>query len=129
VRITPFYAAACAVLLVALAAHISRLRGTLHVGLGDGGVKQLQRAVRAHGNLAEFLPTALLLMIIVELQGAPPLVLHALGIALVVARLAHAFGVLRSSTASPGRFFGTAVTWTMILAAAGVSVYYAIARV
>ncbi len=126
IRVTPLYAAASGVLLVAFAAYISRLRGQLQVGLGDGGAKILQRAVRVHGNFAEFVPLALLLMLAAELQGAPPIVLHALGISLVAARIAHAVGVYKSSGTSPGRFLGTALTWTMILANGGVCVYYAL---
>ena len=125
-RITPYYAAASALMLVGFAAYISRMRGTLHVGLGDGGLKLLQRAIRVHANFAEFVPTALVLMVIAELQGAPPLVMHALGVALVVARVAHAIGLYRGSGTSPGRFIGTALTWTMILGNAGVCVYYAL---
>ena len=60
-------------------------------------------------------------------KGSPPFVVHALGVALLVARAAHAAGVYRSSGTSPGRFFGTALTWTMILGNAGVCVYYALA--
>ncbi len=127
IRATPLYAAASGVMLIGFAAYISRLRGQLHVGLGDGGAKVLQRAVRVHGNFAEFVPLALLLMLTAELQGAPPVVLHALGVALLVARAAHAAGVYRASGTSPGRFFGTALTWTMILGNAGVCVYYALA--
>lgn len=127
IRVIPFYAAASSIMFIGFSAYISRLRGQLHVGLGDGGAKILQRAVRVHGNFAEFVPLALLLMLIAELQGSPPFVVHALGVALLVARAAHAAGVYRSSGTSPGRFFGTALTWTMILGNAGVCVYYALA--
>jgi uncharacterized protein len=126
IRVTPLYAAASGAMFIGFSAYISRLRGQLHVGLGDGGAKILQRAVRVHGNFAEFVPLALILLLIAELQGAPPLVVHALGVALLVARVAHAAGLYRSSGTSPGRFFGTALTWTMILGNAGVCVYYAL---
>jgi uncharacterized membrane protein YecN with MAPEG domain len=127
IHVTPLYAAASGVMLVAFGGYVARLRGQLHVGLGDGGAKILQRAVRVHGNFAEFVPTALLLMLMAELEGAPPFVLHALGGSLVLARVAHAAGLYRSSGNSPGRFFGVALTWTMIVGNAAVCVYYALA--
>ncbi len=126
IRATPLYAAASTLLFVGFSAYVSRLRGQLQVDLGDGGAKVLQRAVRVHGNFAEFVPFALLLMLLAELEGAPPLVMHALGVSLVVARVAHAAGLYTTSGTSAGRFFGTAMTWTMMFAAACVDVYYAV---
>lgn len=127
IRVVPLYAAASSLMMIGFAAYVSRLRGQMQVGLGDGGAKVLQRAVRVHGNFVEFVPFALILMLAAELQGAPAIVVHALGIALLVARAAHAQGVYKTSGTSPGRFFGTALTWTMLVANAGVCVYYAFA--
>jgi len=128
IHVTPLYAAASGVMVVGMAAYISRLRGQLHVGIGDGGAKLLQRAIRVHGNFPEFVPLALLLLLLAEVQGAPPLVTHALGGSLMVARITHAVGLYRSSGTSPGRFFGTALTWTMIVANSGVCAFYALTQ-
>ncbi len=44
-----YFAAALALLLVALSINISRLRIAHKISFGDGGIKELTAAVRAHG--------------------------------------------------------------------------------
>jgi uncharacterized membrane protein YecN with MAPEG domain len=126
VRIAPIYGAICAVMLVALAARVARMRVTYRVGLGSGTERRLERAIRVHGNFAENVPIALLLLVLAELQGAPAWLLHALGASLVAGRILHAQGLTRSSGASFGRFVGTSLTWTTLLVNAGVCVWRAI---
>ena len=71
-----------------------------------------------HGNAAEYVPLALLLMLVFEINGGSARWLHALGIALVVGRLAHAQGLEQSNGVSPGRLVGNVLTWSVILIAA-----------
>jgi len=114
--ITGSYAALIALLVVALAARVVRLRWRLKVGIGDGGQPVLARAIRAHGNLIENAPLVLLLLLLAELCGAlPPAGLHAAGGVIVLGRLLHAVGLSRSAGTSPGRFLGTALTWLALL--------------
>lgn len=61
---------------------------------------------------------ALLLIFLVESSAARPLLVHALGAALLVARLAHAFGVSREPEDFRFRVFGMVLTFTVILASA-----------
>ena len=72
VPITALYAGVCAFVLLALAARVIRLRWALKVGIGDGGERTLNRAIRVHGNAAEYVPIALVLMLVAEL-GQPDL--------------------------------------------------------
>lgn len=118
--ITLFYAGVLALLLLVLSARVAMVRRRLQVGLGTGGERELQLAVRAHANFCEYVPLALLLLLLLELSAAfPPWVLHLLGIVLVVARVGHGmFGLNRSPGASLGRFWGTLVTWLVIAASA-----------
>ncbi len=48
-----YSAAALALLLVALSINISRLRIAHKISFGDGGIKELTAAIRAHGNTLE----------------------------------------------------------------------------
>jgi uncharacterized membrane protein YecN with MAPEG domain len=80
VPVTALYAGLCALLLLVLAAQISRHRMTLKVGLGDGGHPPLMRAVRVHGNAVEWMLPMLLLLLIAELNHASQWFLHACGI-------------------------------------------------
>lgn len=118
--VSPVYAALAAVLLVVLALRVALRRGAAQVGLGDGGDAELVRRVRAHGNAAEHLPIALLLLVLLELGGLGAVWLHGFGAVLLAARVAHAVGVSGSAGRSPGRFWGTLGTWLLLLAMAGV---------
>lgn len=113
--IAALYGGLVAILLVVLAIIISRLRGELKVGLGDGGDQRLMRAIRAHANAVEWAVPTLVLLLIAELNRASPLLLHACGVALVVGRVLHAAGLSRSSGSSFGRFAGTGLTWGALL--------------
>lgn len=116
--ITPVYAALLALLFLALSVRIVRLRRRLRVAVGDGGDPGLLRAIRAHGNFAEYVPLTVLLLALAESQGNPPLLLHALGLALLVGRIAHAWGISRTAEELRYRVFGMAATFTALLGAA-----------
>jgi len=110
--ITPIYAALNIMLAVVLTYLVVHHRIQNQVALGDGGHTELGRAIRAHGNLSENAPFALLLLALVEWNGLPGWQLHALGGAFTLARLAHAYGVLTTSMAP--RSMGALLT-TIIL--------------
>ena len=114
VPITALYAGLCGVLLLALAARVIRLRWKLRVGLGDGGERPLHKAMRVHGNAAEYAPIALLLLLVAELDHASPMLLHVCGATFVAARVLHAIGLGRSSGASWPRMAGTTLTVLVI---------------
>jgi uncharacterized membrane protein YecN with MAPEG domain len=109
--IAALYAALIGVLLLLLAARISGMRRTLKIGLGDGGDRGLQRAIRAHGNAVEWAVPAILLLLVADLTRAPALFLHLCGVAIVVGRVLHAFGLSRAGGYSFGRFTGSLLSW------------------
>jgi uncharacterized membrane protein YecN with MAPEG domain len=109
--VTALYAGLIGLLLLVLAAGVSLLRRRHKVGLGDGGNRDLQRAIRVHGNAVEWAVPALLLLLVAELNRAPALLLHACGVAIVLGRLLHAFGLSRSGGVSFGRFVGSGLSW------------------
>ena len=117
-KITLLFAALQSLLLLALLGRVSRLRHGRRIGFGDGNDPVLARAIRAHANFVEHVPFALLLLGLLELSGAPRAWLWAFGGVLLIARLLHAIGLSRSSGASFGRLYGTALTWLVILAMA-----------
>lgn len=117
--ITSAYAALAALLILALGLHVSLQRRAHGIGLGEGAHGEIARAVRAHANAVEYVPLALLLLLLLELGDWPAAVLHTLGLLLIAGRLAHAQGLLvRGSWVSPGRFLGTLATWAVIASAA-----------
>jgi uncharacterized membrane protein YecN with MAPEG domain len=87
--ITSLYASLCALLLIKLSLNVISLRRQHKVRLGDGGVDELQAAIRAHGNAIEYIPIALILMLVLELSGGYWWLIHLAGIILLAARLLH----------------------------------------
>lgn len=116
--ITMLYAGLCTILVVLLALRVVQWRFRHKIGIGDGGDPQLQMRVRAHANAIENLPLALLLLGGMELNGYPPALIHGFGATLFFSRMAHAWGLSRSSGLSRGRFMGTLFTWVLMLAMA-----------
>jgi uncharacterized membrane protein YecN with MAPEG domain len=104
---------------VALALNVVRFRMGRRVGLGIGADGTLEQPVRVHANFAENAPVFLVLLLLAELAGMDDVWLHTAGIAFLVSRLAHAFGLGTSPGRSPGRFLGATGTWVTILALSG----------
>lgn len=121
--ITALYGGLLGLLYLVLCWLVVSKRRNVKVGLGVGGNAALERAVRVHGNFAEYAPLFLVLLLLAELNGGPAALLHGLGAAFVLARIGHAFGLSRSSGASTGRFYGTLVTWIALLVVALVNLW------
>lgn len=78
--ITLPYGSILGLLLLVLTFRVVYLRRTLLVGIGAGEHRRLEKAIRAHANLIEYVPFALILMLLLEQQGSPPWQLHVLGV-------------------------------------------------
>ena len=115
---TPLWAALSTFLYLWLAAQVIRGRWRSRTGFGDGGDRRLQRAIRAHANFAEYVPLALVLLALAELQGGPPWLVHLLGALLLAGRVIHAFGISREPEVSGSRQLGMTLTFTVLAAAA-----------
>jgi uncharacterized membrane protein YecN with MAPEG domain len=104
--------------MLILAFRVVAVRRVTAIGLGDGGDALLLSRIRIHGNAAEYVPLALILMLILELNGGSARWLHVLGVALLVGRVAHVQGLSQSTGTSAGRFVGNILTWSVIMIAA-----------
>lgn len=116
--ITALYAAIFGLAIVVLSIAVSVTRARKGIEHGDGGDDRLHRLIRIHGNFAEFVPLALVLMLILEIGGGSPTLLHGLGIALIVGRVAHIFGLAGARDWRPGRAAGSLLTNAVIVVAA-----------
>jgi uncharacterized membrane protein YecN with MAPEG domain len=94
--ITSLHASVLALVYLALSLRVMRLRLIHRQALGDGGHAALTRAVRMHGHFAEYVPLALLLLLLLELAQTPPVVLHGYGLLLLASRLLHLAGLLQT---------------------------------
>jgi uncharacterized membrane protein YecN with MAPEG domain len=116
--IVSVYAAVLALLFFGLSVRVLLLRRRLKIGIGDAGDETMLRAIRVHGNFAEYVPLTLLLALLVELSAAPALLVHALGSCLVAGRAVHAYGVSRAPEDFRFRVLGMALTFTALVGAA-----------
>lgn len=124
--ITAIYASLAGLLLLVLSFRVVRWRRKLSVGLGDGGQESLLRAQRAQANFIEYVPIALILLAAAESQGLSGWLLQTTGTVLVLARLLHAWGLSQSSGRSFGRYWGTLLTWVVILALSLANIFASI---
>ena len=114
------------ILLLVLSVLVVRQRRKHQVVLGDAEIPQLAQAIRAFGNATEYVPGGLLAIAVLAMAGAPPMVVHAVGLTLFVGRVAHAIGLSRSGEASIPRTVGVTATWVAYIAAAVALIFYAI---
>ena len=92
-KVAPIYAAIFAFMLVGLSFYVIKMRYKHRVSLGDGGNKEMIKAIRAHGNFVEYVPLSLIMLTMLEFGGENQAVLHTFGGALVVGRILHVPGL------------------------------------
>jgi uncharacterized protein len=124
--VSSLYAAVFGLLAAFLTVRVIRGRVRTGIQAGDGGDASLAQAIRAHANFAEQVPLALLLIVLVETTGAAALFVHALGIALLLARSINAWGLSRSLGPTTPRQAGAGLTILVVAAASLLLAYRAI---
>lgn len=117
-HISGIYAALAALLIIFLSVRVILQRRNTRIGIGDGGDHELCKRIRVHANAVEYLSIGLILLLLVESNQTQSWVVHVFGIVLLVGRVLHAYGLSRSSGASPGRIIGMLLTLVVILAMA-----------
>lgn len=120
--ITALYASILAGLLVGLAFQVIKQRRINHVAYSDGGVKALQIARSAQGNASDYIPITLILMALLEYNGAQPVWIHLTGIIFVIGRLIHAVAIIKESF--KGRVKGMQLTFLVIAALMVLNLIY-----
>lgn len=125
--ISTLYASLLGLLFLALSVHVVRGRGAFRVNLGDGGHAVLNRRIRAHANFVEYVPILLILLGLLEASGLPAWSLHAFGATLLVSRLLHGIALGWTERWIPGRFYGTLLSFILLLTMALAGLYTALA--
>lgn len=111
------------VLFMFLSLRVIKARHKHRVAIGDGGVEELHRLIRAQSNFAEYVPITLILLILAEMNGAPFFLLILAAFALVSGRLFHAYGVSKVSENLQIRVRGMQLTFAAILLSALAVLY------
>ena len=124
--VAPLYAGLLAIWYLVLSIRVIQYRGSAKINLGDGGDVSMLRRIRAHANFGEYVPLLLLMIGYLELSHTSIYVLHALGATLLLARLLHGISLSFTKKWMFGRFWGTLVTFILLLIAAVLCVYQGI---
>lgn len=119
VPLTALYAGVLGLLAVALANQVLYVRLRAR-NLADW---KPETVMRVQANFVENVPLALLLLLVLELQQAASVVVHAFGIALIVCRVLHAWGMSRDPGANYPRLIGAQGTFLLISIMSVAAIY------
>lgn len=112
--VTALYAAILAGIMIWLSVEVIKQRRKAQVKYADGGIDALQVARSAHGNSVDYIPITLILMALLEYNGANVWLIHLTGLAFVIGRIMHAKSILADKL--KGRITGMKLTFTVIAA-------------
>ena len=113
--ITPIYVALLAILFLFLSFKTIKVRKRLQIGVGTGDNPELLRAMRVHANFSEYVPITLILILSVELLKGHFILVHGLGVALLIGRVLHAYGVSQTKENLKFRVSGMLLTFSTML--------------
>lgn len=127
VEVVAIYAALNSLLILVLSYNVGRHRArTGSLEPGATGDRTLTRAIRAHANATEYVPTALILLLLLALMSAPLSLLHALGACFSIGRVAQAYGMTLDKHPNVIRFTGNLLTGLVYLIGALACIYLAV---
>jgi uncharacterized membrane protein YecN with MAPEG domain len=124
--VTSVIASILSIVFVRLSLAVIGLRRKNKVGLGSGGHDDLERAIRAQGNFAEYVPFGILLLACLELNGAPWWLVAIPGITLIVGRLIHAKGINTPPPDFSQRVLGMKLTFGTLITLAILNLGWAL---
>lgn len=122
-QMVAFYAAINALIMLVLGMLVVRARVKTRTEIGDGGNPAMVGPLRAHANNTEYVPMAIIMLVILYSLGASIYMLHAVGATLTLGRLLHAVGLTRNVGTSLARLFGMILTWLSYLIAIAVMLW------
>jgi hypothetical protein len=124
--VTSFVAALLTIIFVRLSFAVIALRRANKVSLGTGGNEMLEKAIRAQGNFAEYVPIGIILIACLELNGAPWWLVAIPGISLTIGRLFHAKGINQAPPNFSNRILGMQLTFFTLMGSAGINIAWSV---
>jgi len=129
IGIVAIYAGLNGLLTLALSYNVGRHRARADsLTPGAMGDDVLVRAIRAHGNATEYIPLAIVMILILALLSAPAYLLHGLGAGFTIGRVAQAWGMTREKHPNAIRFTGNLFTGLVYLIASSACIYFALTQ-
>ena len=126
--ITSIIASVLTIIFIRLSFAVIGLRKRNKVSLGSGGHEDLERAIRAHGNFAEYVPFGVILIACLELNGAPWWLVALPGITLIIGRLIHAKGINVPPPDFSKRILGMKFTFVTLMALIVLNIGWVLVR-
>lgn len=109
-QITLVLSSIMGLMCVWLALQVVKYRRKHQVSLGDGGIDELTRAIRAHGNFVEYVPLSLILLGTSELNHANTFVVMGFALVIFLGRAFHAYAFLGGGEHFKPRVIGMKLT-------------------
>ena len=116
--VTSLYGSVLVLIILYLSFKVGAMRGKLDISLGDGGNPQMLEAIRRQGNAIEYVPLAVLLIALLEVNEANSVFLHVLGAVLVLSRILHPMGLKADSMNELARGLGSGGTVLVMVVSA-----------
>jgi len=122
--VTPLFAAILAVVYIWLSCRVIQRRLGKNISIGSAGDKDLEKAIRVHGNFGEYVPISLVLLWFLETIVYSSTLAFILGCVLVASRFAHIIGLNDTATKMMFRRAGTLGTFAVILITSAVLIWH-----
>ncbi|WP_114639372.1 MAPEG family protein [Polynucleobacter necessarius] len=126
--LTSIIASVLTIIFIQLSFAVIALRRKNKVGLGSGGHEDLERAIRAQGNFAEYVPFGIILIACLELNGAPWWLIALPGVTLIIDRLIHARGINIPPPDFSKRILGMKLTFNTLIALVVINIGWVLYR-
>lgn len=127
---TLLYIGLFALLLFVVSVRVTLLRRKHRVALGNGGHPDLERALRAQANFAEYTPMFLLVLAGLAFARVADITIHVLAILFLVGRIVHALAMYEEGPWHlRGRPVGMLLTWGPLIVGAVVLIGIAVTAV
>ena len=91
--ITPIYIALLGLFFIPITLRVGAYRVGNKISLGDGDDPHLMKIIRGQANFIETVPLVALMLVTMEVAGAPSTWLHSVGGLLLAGRISHYIGL------------------------------------
>jgi hypothetical protein len=115
-KITLLLSSLMGLMCIWLALQVVKNRRKHKISLGDGGIDELARAIRAHGNFIEYVPLSLILLGLSELNRANSFIVLGFAVLIFAGRAFHAYAFLGGGEHFKPRVLGMKLTLYGLLA-------------
>ncbi len=120
--VTALYAVLLTLVMLWLSIEVIKQRRKNQVAHADGGIESLQVARSAQSNAMDYIPITVILMALLEFNGANVWLIHVIGIAFVIGRIVHGKSILARSL--KGRKQGMYLTFASMVSLVVLNLAY-----